>query len=174
MRLLLAAACVLPLVFSPARAADWPQFRGGSLLGHAPAARVPLAWSNEANLAWRTAIPGSGWSQPVVAGGRIYVTTAVSGGNDRPKNSSSGVMDFSTLGRPSLPKNALEWRVLCLDPADGRVVWSKTVVQEKPTFGKHASNTYATETPCATADTVYAFFGRIVRSMALAQPLSGR
>ena len=159
MRFLLAAACSLPWAAFSASAADWPQFRGGPALGHAPAARIPLTWSNDSNLAWRTPIPGSGWSQPVVAGGRIYVTTAVSGGNDRPKNTSSGVMDFSTLGRPSLPKNAVEWRVLCLDPKDGRVLWSRTVVQEKPTFGKHASNTYATETPCATADAVYAFFG---------------
>ena len=159
MRLMLATICVLSLALPAAGAADWPQFRGGAALGHAPAARLPVAWSNERHLAWRTAIPGSGWSQPVVAGGRIYVTTAVSGGNDRPKNSTSGVMDFSTLGRPSLPKNALEWRVLCLDPTNGRVLWSKTVAQEKPTFGKHASNTYATETPCATADTIYAFFG---------------
>ena len=138
--------------------ADWPQFRGGPALGHA-AVRLPLTWSNDRNLAWRTAIPGSGWSQPVVAGGRIYVTTAVSGGDDRPKNSTSGVWDLSTMGRPSLPKNALEWRVLCLDPSDGKVLWSKTIVQQKPDFGKHASNTYATETPCATADTIYAFFG---------------
>lgn len=159
MRLVLATICVLPLALPAAGADDWPQFRGGAALGHAPAARLPVAWSNEQHLAWRTAIPGSGWSQPVVAGGRIYVTTAVSGGNDRPKNSTSGVMDFSTLGRPALPKNALEWRVLCLAPADGRVLWSTTVVREKPTFGKHASNTFATETPCATADTIYAFFG---------------
>jgi outer membrane protein assembly factor BamB len=155
MRLVLATALICTTL---AARADWPQFRGGQALGHA-AARLPLVWGNDKNLAWRTAIPGSGWSQPVVAGGRIYVTTAVSGGADRPKNSTSGVWDFSTMGRPTLPKNALEWRVLCLDAADGRMLWSRTVVERKPEFGKHASNTYATETPCAAADTVWAFFG---------------
>ncbi len=151
-------AFVLVWLAAPVRADDWPQFRGGQALGHA-AARPPLAWGNDKHLAWRTALPGSGWSQPVVAGGRIYVTTAVSAGNDRPKNSSSGVWDLSTMGRPSLPKAAVQWRVLCLDPADGRVLWSRTVVEQKPAFGKHASNTYATETPCAAAEAVWAFFG---------------
>ena len=41
MRLLLATLCALPLALPAAAAADWPQFRGGTALGHAPAARVP-------------------------------------------------------------------------------------------------------------------------------------
>jgi outer membrane protein assembly factor BamB len=151
----LVAAALLP---RPAAAEDWPQFRGGPALSHA-AARVPTEWSNESNLAWRTQVPGSGWSQPIVAVGRIYVTTAVSGGNDRPKATMGGVMDFSTMGRVAIPEKPIQWRVLAIDPADGRVLWSKTVVEAKPQFGKHASNTFATETPCASADTVYAFFG---------------
>jgi outer membrane protein assembly factor BamB len=59
----------------------------------------------------------------------------------------------------STPRDPVQWRVLCLDPADGKIVWSKTVVEAVPKFAKHASNTYATETPCASDDTVFAFFG---------------
>ena len=29
------------------------------------------------NVAWKRAVPGSGWSSPVVAGGRVYLTTSV-------------------------------------------------------------------------------------------------
>ncbi|MFM8805520.1 MAG: PQQ-binding-like beta-propeller repeat protein, partial [Planctomycetia bacterium] len=69
---------LLSLLFPVVAVADdWPQFRGGTAQGVAAAARVPAQWSNADHLAWRTAIPGAGWSQPIVAGGRIFVTTAV-------------------------------------------------------------------------------------------------
>jgi outer membrane protein assembly factor BamB len=141
------------------RAGDWEQFRGGVALGHTQAARLPLTWSNTHNLAWRVPLPGAGWSQPVVVGGRIFVTTAVTGGNDRPKGMSAGAWDMSTMGWASPPATPVQWRVLAIDPADGRVLWSRTVVNMSPTFGKHASNTFATETPCGSATAVYAFFG---------------
>jgi outer membrane protein assembly factor BamB len=145
---------------------DWPQFRGGAALGKT-AATVPLDWAADRNLAWRTPLPGSGWSQPVVAGGRIYVTAAVADDGKRPSGMSGGVMSLSTWGWGSAPTAPLEFRVLCLDPADGRIIWSKTVADVKPTHGKHASNTFATETPCAKVDGVYAFFGAIGTLVAL-------
>lgn len=141
-----------------AAAEDWPQFRGGTALGRADFAKVPTEWSGASRLAWRTAIPGAGWSQPVVAGGKIFLTTAVGPGADKPSGM-GGVMSFSTWGMGSAPKNPIQWRVLRLDPADGSIVWSRTIVESVPKFGKHASNSYATETPCASADAVFAFFG---------------
>lgn len=159
-------AAVLGRAAAVADSGDWPQFRGGAALGKS-AATVPLDWAADRNLAWRTPIPGSGWSQPVVAGGRIYVTTAVADNAKRPSGMSGGVMSLSTWGWGSAPSDPLEFRVLCLDPTDGRIVWSKTVADVKPTFGKHASNTFATETPCAAADGVYAFFGAIGTLVAL-------
>jgi hypothetical protein len=144
---------------SCANAADWPQFRGGTALGQLAGAKLPLAWSNDANLAWRTTIPGAGWSQPIVAGGRIFLTTAVSPGNDRPSGMMGGVMSLTTWGIGSSTSETFQWRVLCLDPADGRILWSRTVAEARPKHGKHASNTYATETPCGSGTSVYAFFG---------------
>lgn len=141
-----------------AGAADWPQFRGGMAGSLAPQATVPTQWSNTDHLAWRTAIPGAGWSQPIVAGGRIYLTTAVGPKADNPSGM-GGVMSLSTWGMASAPREPVQWRMLCLDPSDGKILWSKTVVEAVPKFAKHASNTYATETPCASDDTVFAFFG---------------
>jgi len=137
---------------------DWSQFRGGTAQSLAAHATVPTQWSNTDHLAWRTPIPGAGWSQPIVSGGRIFVTTAVGPKADSPSGM-GGVMSFSTWGMASTPTEPVQWRVLCLDPADGKILWSTTVVEAVPKFAKHASNTYATETPCASADTVFAFFG---------------
>jgi outer membrane protein assembly factor BamB len=140
------------------RAEDWPQFRGGPALGIAAGARVPERFGNAERLAWRAAIPGAGWSQPIVAGGKIFVTTAVGRGADDPSGM-GGVMSLSTWGMAGAPKDPVQWRVLCLDPADGRILWQRTAVEAVPKYGKHASNSFATETPCASVDTVYAFFG---------------
>jgi len=139
--------------------ADWPQFRGGPAFGHAAKSTVPLQWNNDTRVAWRTSLPGSGWSQPIVSGDRIFVTTAVAPSGGRPSGMMGGVMSLSTWGMGSPPSEPIEWRVLCLDRATGAIRWSKTIANARPKYGKHASNTFATETPCATADTVFAFFG---------------
>ena len=148
-------------------AAEWPQFRGGAALGHATVANAPLEWSEGKNIAWRTPVPGAGWSQPVVVGDRIYLTTAVAPSGGRPSGMMGGVMSLSTWGMGSAPSEPIEWRVVCLDRETGKPLWSKSVVNAKPKFGKHSSNTFATETPCASADTVYAFFGATGTVLAL-------
>lgn len=152
-------AVVVLLASGTGMAEDWPQFRGGAALSQAPHAKVPLAWDADKNVAWRTAVPGSGWSQPVVSGDRIFLTTAVAPSGGRPSGMMGGVMSLSTWGMGSAPSEPIQFRVLCLDRANGTVVWSKTVADVKPKFGKHTSNTFATETPCASPDAVYAFFG---------------
>ena len=152
---------------------DWHQFRGGTGQSMAPGATLPAEWSSADHLAWRTAIPGAGWSQPIVSGGRIFLTTAVGPAADKPSGM-GGVMSFSTWGMASAPKDPIQWRVLCLDPADGKILWSKAIVEEVPKFGKHASNTYATETPCASDDTIFAFFGGTGTLVALDRDGNGR
>src|SRR5688572_22628806 len=67
---LLAVAMISPVQ------ADWPQFRGptGQGLASGP---LPVEWGPDRNVRWKTPIPGLGWSSPVVAGGRVFLTTAV-------------------------------------------------------------------------------------------------
>src|SRR2546428_19694 len=48
--------------------ARWPGFRGGALAGVAVEKGLPDAWSTAKNVAWKTDIPGKGWSSPVVWG----------------------------------------------------------------------------------------------------------
>ncbi|MDX1501611.1 MAG: PQQ-binding-like beta-propeller repeat protein [Thermoanaerobaculia bacterium] len=64
-----------------AAAADWPQWRGPGGLGVAPEGMpLPAEWSPESgHLRWATALPGSGHSSPIAAGGRIFLTTAYEG-----------------------------------------------------------------------------------------------
>ena len=54
----------------------WPQFRGPEGQGHADATGLPLTWSEQEGVRWKTAIPGRGWSSPVVAENKVWLTTA--------------------------------------------------------------------------------------------------
>ena len=56
---------------------DWPEFRGPGGQGHSAERGLPLQWGEGKNVAWKTPIPGLGWSSPVVADGRVWITTAV-------------------------------------------------------------------------------------------------
>src|SRR5689334_2384132 len=55
---------------------DWPQFRGPTQQGHSDSAGLPVEWSESRNVRWKTAIPGRGWSSPVVLGRQVWLTTA--------------------------------------------------------------------------------------------------
>ena len=44
----------------------WPQWRGPLATGVAPNANPPLEWSEEKNIRWKTQLPGSGISTPIV------------------------------------------------------------------------------------------------------------
>ena len=66
--------------------ADWTEFRGPTGQGHANVTDLPVTWSEGENIAWKVALPGHGWSSPVVGDNRIYLTTAV---GDDPDQASS-------------------------------------------------------------------------------------
>lgn len=68
-------------------------------------------------------------------------------------------MDPSTMGRAAKPKDPVSWKLVCLSLANGQILWEQTAIEAIPAFAKHASNTFATETPAASNDTVFAYFG---------------
>ncbi len=120
---------------------DWPQFRGPTGQGISTAKGLPIEWSAEKNVVWKVAVAGSGWSSPVLAKGRIYLTAAVpvEGGTD-----------------PTL-------RALCFDAANGSVVWDTEVFRPDPGSATtmHKKNTAASPTPIVTADRLYVHFGHM-------------
>lgn len=120
----------LPLV-----AADsWPEFRGPTADGHAPEANVPTLWSATSKTRWKIPVEGKAWSSPVIADGKVYVSTAVS-------------------------KDAkLSLKALCFELADGKQVWERTVF-EKAEGAIHAKNSHASPTPVYAEGKLYVHFG---------------
>lgn len=132
--LLLAVATVAHAATGP----DWPQFRGPDGNGLSTATNVPVEWSADRNVRWRTGIPGSGWSSPVLAGGRLYLTTAVEGADG---------------GGRSL-------RALSIDPESGAVRWDVEVFrQDAGSPSIHSKNGHASPTPIVEGGRVYVHFG---------------
>ena len=73
------ACVVVTLVLTPRVDAQWPQFRGPDGQGHSSEQHLPLEWSESRNVVWKTPVPGRGWSSPVIAGGRVWLTTSIDG-----------------------------------------------------------------------------------------------
>ncbi|MDX1963034.1 MAG: PQQ-binding-like beta-propeller repeat protein [Pirellulales bacterium] len=156
-RFILASALGLGLyVSTPVTAEDWPQFRGPTGSGTTRGAALPSEWSTDKNLAWKVKLPGTGLSQPVVVGDKLFVTAAVSDNLRKPKSFGQGVIE---TGREMLPDVEIDWQVVALDRNTGKTLWAKSATKGKPKHPVHACNSYATETPCADTERVYAYFG---------------
>src|SRR5437879_4072272 len=54
----------------------WPQFRGPDGQGHAAGRALPATWGEKANITWKVAVAGLGWSSPVIRGEQVWLTTA--------------------------------------------------------------------------------------------------
>ena len=72
----LTASLALCLFASTLHAADWPFFRGPNRDGKSTETNVPLEWSKDKNVRWRTPLPSPGNSSPIVTGDRVFLTCA--------------------------------------------------------------------------------------------------
>lgn len=124
-------------------AAPWSAWRGADGTGVA-AGSPPTTWGEDQNIKWKVELPGLGISTPVGWGGRLYMTTAVQGVHEDGSKAEWGSYDF---------------RVLCVDRADGAIVWSKTVSHAVPHAKIHPTNSQASNSPVTDGERIYAHFG---------------
>jgi outer membrane protein assembly factor BamB len=136
---------------------NWPQFRGPDARGIAEGAALPDRWTATENVAWKTDIPGRGWSSPIVWGDRVYLTTVVNLGESEPPK--KGL--YNGGNRMDVPQSTHQWKVYCLDLKSGKVLWEKQVREGAPTAPIHVKNSYASETPVTDGERVYAYFGNV-------------
>lgn len=150
----IAALFVLSLGWASTARADWPQMRGPTGQGHSSAAKLPLRWSATEAVAWKTDIPGKGWSTPTVAGGFVYVTTAVPQGEGKTADQSLELVK--------------------LDAKTGQIVKQQRIFlqngQTAPPI--HAKNSHASPTPIHENGRVYVHFGHQGTACVKAEDLS--
>lgn len=123
---------LLLAVAVPAAAENWPRFRGPSGQGLSTETGLPLEWSEQNNVAWKTEIPGAGWSSPVVWGDRVFLT--------------------STTG-----DNGASCHVISVDRRSGKLLWDREVLRQSITMNRK-QNSFATPTPATDGRRVYAVF----------------
>ncbi|MCZ7636340.1 MAG: PQQ-binding-like beta-propeller repeat protein [Verrucomicrobia bacterium] len=122
-----------PVDAAPDHQQDWSQFRGPGSLGYRPAAQPPLRWNDTTNVRWKTVLPGPGASSPITWGSHIFLTCYTGYGGSP---SASGSLEN------------LQRHLLCLDAADGRVLWNKAVPAEMPEQDRiREDHGYASSTP---------------------------
>src|ERR1044071_292487 len=108
-----------PSFGAPDGEANWPQFRGARSLGVSAARGLPDRWSATENVAWKTDIPGRGWSSPIVWGNRLFLTSVVNKGEtEAPKK---GL--YFGGNREQVPASEHEWKIFCLALNTGKVLW---------------------------------------------------
>jgi outer membrane protein assembly factor BamB len=134
-------ALLIIAVATAGRAQDWPEFRGPTGQGHSPERNLPLEWSESRNILWKVPVPGSGWSSPVVAGGRVWVTTSVES-----RAGSRGPVTASL-------------RALAFDVATGKEVVNTEVFKVERAIEINPKNSRASPTPILDGDRVYVHFG---------------
>jgi outer membrane protein assembly factor BamB len=114
------------------RAENWPGFRGPTRQGISTEKNLPQHWHRESNIVWKTAIPGLGWSSPIIWSDRVFLTTAT--------------------------ENGTSCRVLSIDAKSGSILWDTEVFRQMPRR-KEGKNSYATPTPVTDGRHVYTVFG---------------
>jgi outer membrane protein assembly factor BamB len=134
----------------------WPSFRGPGASGVADGQDLPDAWDGETgkNVRWKVRIPGLAHSSPVVWGGRLFVTSAVSRRDD-----ATFRHGLYGSGDASGDRSVHRFVVYCLDRISGEILWMRTAHEGVPRDKRHIKATYANASPVTDGRYVVAMFG---------------
>lgn len=116
------------------QAADWPEFRGPGGQGHSTERGLPVEWSEAEHIDWKTPVPGLGWSTPVIADGRVWLTTATE-------------------------DNGGSLRLVAYDAASGAETLNVEVFRTDDRRAPNPKNSLASPSPIIQGDRVYVHFG---------------
>jgi outer membrane protein assembly factor BamB len=146
----------------PASGADtWPQFRGPDGQGHAPEGRIPAHWSESENVFWKLAVPGRGWSSPVIADGVCWLTTAVI--KEATAARKEEILRTKLAGNPMAKEmeiiDSVSLRAVAVNLETGKVLRNVELSRVSDPEPVHSLNTYASPTPVLRAGRLYCHFG---------------
>ena len=152
---LIMAACLSQLADSMAE--DSLQWRGSDGQGHSTAKNLPITWSETSNVAWKTEIPGRGWSTPVVQGNDIWLTTAIEFLADEKETAER--LKANTGDQPLVVLQRVELRALCVDRKSGQIKQNVLLIDKKSPQWVHKLNSYASPSPVLEGERLYCCFG---------------
>ncbi len=162
MNRLVIVGVVLPLMLSVEPVfgqTHWPMFRGLDAGEISDDASLPDTWSETENVAWSLDLPGTSWSSPVVWGDHVFVTTAVSAG-DEPEPV-KGLYDPGDDNGSRASTNEHRWLLYDIDFRTGEVRWQSELHAAAPPIARHLKNSFASETPVTDGRRVYVYLGTV-------------
>jgi outer membrane protein assembly factor BamB len=109
---------------------NWPAWRGPEGTGVAPEKNLPLHWSTNENIRWKTPLPERGNSTPIVWKDRVFITQSVE-------------------SRRTL---------MCFDRADGKLLWQEGPTHPGKEMS-HETNPQSSSSPVTDSERVIAWFG---------------
>ena len=137
--------------------AAWKNFRGPGGQGHAVSHSLPSVWSETENIAWKTKIPGTGYSAPVIHDDHVWLTTAFHQ-ESSPEEVARRTVD-NTGSEPITVSDYATMKAICVDLHTGEIVKEiKLLHIDKPQW-VHVENSYATPTPIVNDGKLYCHFG---------------
>lgn len=112
---------------------NWPGWRGPRGDGSSQEAETPVQWNGVTgeNIAWKTPIPGTGHSSPIIWQDRVFIVSCLDENQERV--------------------------LFCFDRRDGKELWRRAVVTA-PLEKKHGLNSFASGTPVTDGKLVYVTF----------------
>jgi outer membrane protein assembly factor BamB len=119
---------------TPTSATQWPEFRGPGGQGHSSERDVPLEWNESRNIAWKVPLDGAGWSTPVIADGKVWLTTAAG-------------------------ERGSSLRLVGFDAESGRQLVNTEVFRVRGGAEINPKNNRASPSPIVEGDRVYVHFG---------------
>ncbi|MCH2183056.1 MAG: PQQ-binding-like beta-propeller repeat protein [Mariniblastus sp.] len=138
------------------QAQQWTEFRGPGGSGIASAANLPSRWSEDQNVAWKTVVPGRGWSSPVVADDQVWLTSAV----ETELSPAQREEKMKSARIPGLmPVQSIELFALCFDARTGELQAKLKLGESSDPPLIHSLNSFSSPTPVLDDDSVYCSFG---------------
>ncbi len=134
-KMLILWVSIAAIVVASPQPDTWSEFRGSGGRGIAEPGKYVTDWQGD-QIQWKIALPGRGWSSPVLRGEQIWMTTAV-------ENSNGGI----------------ELRALAVDRNQGQILHDIELFQVAQPPALHPQNSYASPTPAIVGNRVFCHFG---------------
>lgn len=123
----------------------WPRFRGSNGAGEVAGVALPEKWT-KTSAKWAAELVGEGDSSPVIAKGRVFVTSAVERGASR--------------------------TLQCFDLQSGEALWRRDF--ESAPHKRHKNNSFASSTPVLDDKRVYVIWGQPASILVVAHDFDGK
>lgn len=159
---------------------SWSQFRGPQSNPIVENSTLPDRWSTTENVEWVTEVSGRGWSSPIVAGGKIFLTSVTTDGESKPPQVGTEYSNayVAELMKQGLSEKEIEKKVTerdielpsevtlhyflhCLDLETGSQLWKKEFYTGQPPGGRHRKNSFSSETPVTDGQHVYVYIANL-------------